>query len=251
MKSDFDHSRYQSLFDVTFSDREELIDLAARSNFELVEVKTSSNRRLFDDALNKLHYSGACQRVGRCMRLMVIMNNTWIGGIVLGSPFPNILVRDEALGLRVFITDYKDRNLSNPWSSRNVPYWKSLQKIVNHARAFVFPKYQGAGLGIRSQSLLFTQGVRLWEEKYKDEVFAFDNLCDKGDSKLFLYNGWTLVGTTKGYTSSSETIFSKRAFREKNTKIKNNIGLSMVGRKWEVWIRVVNQAVFENLHQHL
>ncbi len=245
IENDFDQAEYSSLFSEKFSSREELKLIANDAQFRLVEVKSPKIRYFFDDALNRLHYAKACQRVGRCMRLAVMMNNSWIGGIVLGSPFPNIFVRDEALGLRKFVNDYKARNLKNPWVRENFLYWKSLQTIVNHARAFIFPKYQGAGLGIKSQSLLFNQGVKLWEDKYNSKIYAFDNLCNKGDSKLFLYNGWTLVGETKGYSSSSEIVFSQRVKKEGITEVRNNSGLVKGKIQWQVWVKVVNPNIFE------
>jgi len=111
-----------------------------------IEVCDACWRRLYDAALDLVHYSGSCQRVGRCMRLAVVEDGEWVGGIVLGSTFPNILVRDEAVGLRQFVVDYRDRGLTNPWSRNNCLYWNNLQKVVNHARTFIFPQCQGRGL---------------------------------------------------------------------------------------------------------
>src|SRR2546426_10124823 len=99
-----------------------------------VEVLDCNWRKLFDEALDLVHYSQSCQRVGRCMRLAIVEHGQWVGGIVLGSTFPNILVRDEAVGLRKFVTNFRKRGLSNPWSRENKSYWRNLQRVVNHAR---------------------------------------------------------------------------------------------------------------------
>src|SRR5207237_3349007 len=106
-----------------------------------VEVRDSNWRKLFDEALDLTHYSYSCQRVGRCMRLAIVEDGLWVGGIVLGSTFPNILVRDENVGLRKFVINYKRRGLVNPWTRKNRSYWRNLQKVVNHARTFVFPQF--------------------------------------------------------------------------------------------------------------
>lgn len=204
-----------------------------------VEVLDSSWRHLFDETLNLVHYSRSCQRVGRCMRLAIIEDGQWVGGIVLGSTFPNILVRDENVGLRKFVTNYKKRGLVNPWTRDNKSYWKSLQKVVNHARTFVFPQFQGRGIGIRAHRLLLTEGVKMWEQKYRDKVYALDTLCTAGESKLFLVNGWKRAGLTKGYTLDRSRVFSKsmKVVDSRKMGIKNN-GALRKGKQsiqWWVW----------------
>src|SRR5438067_13823761 len=93
------------------------------SGLGFVEVCDREWRKLFDEALDLVHYSHSCQRVGRCMRLAIIEDGQWVGGIVLGSTFPNILVRDKDVGLRKFVTNYKKRGLKNPWTRDNKLYW--------------------------------------------------------------------------------------------------------------------------------
>jgi len=205
-----------------------------------VEVNDGAWRMLFDEALDLIHYSGSCQRVGRCMRLAVVEDGQWVGGIVLGSTFPNILVRDEAVGLRKFVTNYKKRGLRNPWSRDNKSYWNNLQKVVNHARTFIFPQFQGRGLGIRAHGLLLTEGVGLWEKKYRDKVYALDTLCTADESKLFLSNNWMRAGQTKGYSSNRSEVFSKpmKVLDDEAKGIKNNSALqkSENGTQWWVWV---------------
>jgi len=218
-----------------------------------VEIKDSQWRKLFDYALGSLHYAGACQRVGRCMRLAIIHDGKWVGGIVLGSPFPNIEVRDRALGLKRFVENYKQRGLMSPWQRENKLYWKALQRIINHARTFIFPMFQGRGLATLAHRHLLTEGVQLWERKYKDPVFALDNLCDQGDSKLFARNGWTLVGETKGYRSAPNSVFSKRVIKQGFKGVKNNTGLQLWpdGRRWLVWVKVINPKGLKDLELSL
>lgn len=207
---------------------------------KFAEVANSLWLRLFDHALKLTHYSGSCQRVGRCMRLAVIEDNQWVGGIVLGSTFPNILVRDEIVGLRKFVSNYKERGLSSPWSRENKLYWTNLQKVVNHARTFVFPQFQGKGIGIRAHKLLLTEGVKLWENKYKQPIYALDTLCTADESKLFLLNGWTRAGQTKGFTLDRTKIFSKKYEKldDKHKGILNNGSLSKKkdSVQWWVWV---------------
>jgi len=211
-----------------------------RKGLGFVEVVDSYWRKLFDEALGLIHYSGSCQRVGRCMRLAVVEDGQWVGGIVLGSTFPNILVRDEAVGLRKFVTNYKKRGLKNPWSRDNKSYWRNLQRVVNHARTFIFPQFQGRGLGIRAHGLLLTEGVKMWEQKYRDRVYALDTLCTADESKLFLSNNWIRAGQTKGYSSNRGEVFSKpmKVLDDEKSGIKNNSALqkSESGTQWWVWV---------------
>lgn len=202
--------------------------------FGFVEVTDPTWRRLFDLALDEIHYAGACQRVGRCMRLAIIEEGVWVGGIVLGSTFPNIKVRDEFFGLRKHIENWRERGLRSPWARENAEYWRELQKIVNHARTFIFPRFQGAGRGIRAHRLLLTEGIALWKEKYHDEVIGLDTLSLPMESRLFRDNGWVLVGQTKGYTSDRSRPFSKRAIGWK--EVRNNVGLRNGSERWYVWV---------------
>jgi GNAT superfamily N-acetyltransferase len=210
-----------------------------------VEVADSQWRKLFDEALDITHYAGSCQRVGRCMRLAIVENRNWVGGIVLGSTFANVLVRDEALGLRKYIENYKERGLTNPWNRNNHSYWKALQRIVNHARTFVFPEFQGRGIGIASHKLLLTEGIKLWEKKYRGKVYALDTLCTESDSKLFSKNGWTFAGQTKGYSSDPKKKFSNRLakFKIETIGTRHNVGLSGGSTKWMVWVRVLGKRI--------
>jgi GNAT superfamily N-acetyltransferase len=207
---------------------------------EFLEVQDRQWRKLFDEALDLIHYSFSCQRVGRCMRLAIVENGEWVGGIVLGSTFPNILVRDEAVGLRKHVINYKKRGLKNPWTSANKPYWKNLQKVVNHARTFVFPQFQGKGIGIRAHALLLTEGVKMWEKKYRENVYALDTLCTADESKLFLANGWKRVGQTKGYSLDRSKVFSKSlgVIDDRERGIRNNGGLrrGQQPTQWWVWV---------------
>lgn len=208
------------------------------AGLSFVEITNRKWKSINDEALDLIHYSRSVQRVGRCMRLAIIEDGEWAGGIVLGSTFPNILVRDTEVGLRKFVEDYKSRGLTNPWSRENRLYWENLQKVVNHARTFIFPKFQGRGIGIRAHRELLTTGKRMWERKYNDEVYAMDTLCTADDSKLFLRNGWRRAGQTKGYSSDRSKVLSNAigVKEDKDGGVVNNVGLTLGGTQWWVWV---------------
>lgn len=225
----------------------EMSNLQQNNNkgFYFAEVISSRLHKLFDLALDQIHYAGSCQRVGRCMRLAFMEEGKWAGGMVLGSTFPNILVRDEFLGLRKFVVDYKERGLRNPWMKENTSYWDALQKVVNHARTFVFPQFQGKGVGIRAHGLLLSEGIKLWEAKYASKAYAVDTLCTMPDSGLFRRNGWTCLGRTKGYSSDQSGVFSKRV--DGLESVKNNVGLCKRGRSWWVWAKVLKEGAIDDI----
>lgn len=214
-------------------------DLHSRRTVDFKVIQGAELRQLFDDALDLVHYAKSCQRVGRCMRLAIVSEENWVGGIVLGSTFPNIATRDQALGLKKYVIGFQSRGLRNPWSRTNTLYWQALQTIVNHARTFIFPEFQGCGLGKSAHRLLLSRGIKLWEQKYSHKVYALDTLCDQSDSGLFLANGWSHVGQTKGYTADYQRPFSsKRA-----APSINNAALRPGPRRWEVWVRTIRESL--------
>lgn len=197
-------------------------------------------RRAFDLALGEIHYAGPCFRVGRCMRLLISEKGHWVGGIVLGSTFPNVGVRDEILGLKRWCRNHQLRGLRSPWARENRAYWERLQRIVNHARTFVFPDDQGRGIGIRAHRLLLGQGLKHWEARYGDRVAALDTLCDSRDSGLFRRNGWVYAGRTAGYESDRS---SELVPMGAESELRNNVALKRGRIRWEVWVREVNNRL--------
>jgi hypothetical protein len=206
-------------------------------------ITSTDARRAFDEACQRLHYAGACHRVGRRMRLAVIENGEWVGGIVLGSPFPNLRPRDDAFGLTKYVRDWQQRGLANPWAQENRLYWSKLQLVVNQARAFVFPDFRGSRVGVRSHALLETEGRGLWEERY-GRLVGFDTLCTESKSKLFSDNNWTLVGRTLGYTRDSRTLLSQRVTSGIVQNVSDNAGLVLrpSGTRWWIWVRILRRV---------
>ena len=166
----------------------------------------------------------------------------WIGGVVLGSPFPNIRPRDDAFGISRYARNLADRGLENAWARENRDYWDRLQLVVNQARAFVFPQFAGKGLGIKMHRLLETQGRRLWEAKY-GTLAGFDTLCTEPTSRLFGDNGWTLVGRTKGFSRDPTRTLSRRVAQGALPDVRDNAALtaSPTGTKWWVWVRLLDR----------
>lgn len=205
----------------------------------LVPVESRSAKRVFDTACQQLHYAGACRRVGRRMRLAVVCRGRWVGGIMLGSTFPNLRPRDDAFGLTKWVVSWQERGLVSPWAAENHEYWRRLQQVVNQARAFVFPGEAGGGIGIRAHALLETEGLHHWESRY-ERAAGFDTLCDHDSSRLFTENGWRLVGRTLGHSRDPNTQLSRRVV-EDGRRVRDNAGLTErpEGARWWVWVRVL------------
>ena len=205
----------------------------------LVPISGWETKRAFDDACEIVHYAGACHRVGRRMRLAVVDKGRWVGGIVLGSTFPNLRSRDDAFGLTRWVVDWHERGLVSPWASENYQYWRRLQQVVNQARAFVFPTHAGGGVGVRAHALLETEGLHYWQLKY-ERVAGFDTLCNHSSSRLFTDNGWALVGRTLGHSRDPGSSLSRRV-TDQSLPVRDNAGLTAQpsGERWWVWIRVL------------
>jgi GNAT superfamily N-acetyltransferase len=179
-------------------------------------------------------------------------DEVWIGGIVLGSTFPNIDVRDEFLGLKAFVWGFRKKRLRNPWCRENTAYWSALQHVVNHARTFIFPRFQGQGLGVAAHRELLRTGLIHWERRYQQKIAALDTLCTHNDSQLFLRNSWRLIGNARGYTSNPSEVFSNRAFVRDWKTIRNNIALKRIRAKsarWWVWGVVTDQPLLDSIVQ--
>ena len=174
------------------------------------------------------------------MRLAIVRRSDWAGGIVLGSTFPNILVRDEALDLRQHVEGYRERGLVSPWASENHAYWTRLQGIVNHARTFVFPSHQGDGVGVDAHATLLDEGLGHWEDRY-GSAWAFDTLCTSSTSRMFKANGWTLAGRTAGYTRDAKRALSRRLADKTERRGRDNAGLVLRSDayRWWVWVRML------------
>jgi hypothetical protein len=106
--------------------------LSRRLSF--VPMTTREERTLFDEACALLHYAGSCRRVGRLLRLGIVSRGQWVGGIVLGSTFPNLRPRDDAFGLTRWVIDWKGRGLASPWASENDQYWRRLVSVAARTR---------------------------------------------------------------------------------------------------------------------
>jgi hypothetical protein len=212
------------------------------SGLRLIPITDKPLRTMFDIACEEIHYAGACQRVGRCMRLAIMLGPEWAGGVVLGSTFPGIRVRDDALHLRQYLCGYRERGLVSAWASENRDYWDRLQGVVNHARTFIFPEFQGAGLGVRAHDVLLGEGRMLWEARY-GSTWAMDTLCTSSDSRMFLDNGWELVGRTAGYSRDPKRPLSKRLEDQGDRKGRDNAGLSRrpSSYRWWVWVRKLGE----------
>jgi hypothetical protein len=204
----------------------------------LVPVTAMDARYTFDEACEQIHYAGACRRVGRRMRLAVVDRGRWVGGIVLGSTFPNLRPRDDAFDLTRWVVDWQVRGLISPWASENTQYWRRLQQIVNQARAFVFPSEAGRGIGVRAHQLLEGEGLHYWQAKY-ERAAGFDTLCNHQASRLFTENGWTLVGRTLGHSRDPGTDLSQRVMNQE-MRIRDNAALTAQpsGKRWWVWVWV-------------
>jgi hypothetical protein len=205
----------------------------------LVPLTSADERQAFDQACHLIHYAGACRRVGRLMRLAVMDKGHWVGGIVLGSTFPNLRPRDDAFGLTRWVVDWQARGLISPWASENSQYWGRLQQVVNQARAFVFPSAAGRRIGVRAHALLESEGLHYWQAKY-DRAAGFDTLCNRQTSRLFTANGWVLVGRTLGYSRDPGVRLSQRV-EDGTMRVRDNAALTAIprGERWWVWVRVL------------
>ena len=148
---------------------------------KLQEIKRTDERLLAD---MKVHYSAPRGFVGRNICYAVMWDGDYFGGIVGGSATRFLPGR----------SDYLRENC--------IP--ESLNNIVNNIFFHVERRKGAYPCRNFTQKVLarFRQQItRRWYEKYGDPVHAFETLVElprKGD--CYLRDGWTELGTTKGFT---------------------------------------------------
>jgi hypothetical protein len=151
----------------------------------------------FTEALQQLHYAGSCKSVGRFLRLMLLDDSRWVGGLIIRNALPIVQCRDEFFGINQF-------RKSGRIPKSGSPYWDKLNRIVNMARAFIFEEFQGLGYGTKMIQLLETDAVKIWKRKYGFLPIGYDCLdnAPPEKAKIFLNNGWDFIGRTRGYSHS-------------------------------------------------
>lgn len=133
-----------------------------------------------------IHYSQPKGFVGRNICYAIMYDYTYYGSIVGGSATLHLSGRDDFFGL-----------------SKETKKEK-LGSIINNIFYHIEKKNGKYPLRNFTQQVLELFRERVvpdWEYAYDNEVIGFESLVElprKGE--LYLRDGWTNVGTTKGYT---------------------------------------------------
>jgi hypothetical protein len=112
---------------------------------------------------------------------------------VLRNTIPHVTCRDQ------FFRLYSFRHGGRFPSARS-KYWQLLNQIVNIGRIFVFPEFQGMGIGISIVGLAETTAIAYWRDIYDSKVKGLDclDLATPKHAKIFTENGWAYLGRTTG-----------------------------------------------------
>lgn len=153
--------------------------------FKLTEISRKHPRLLRDMAA---HYSQPKGLVGRTICYGVSFDNVYYGAIVAGSATKHLPGREAFLGLG--------------------PTNRILNNIINNT--FFHIERQNGKYPMRNFLLEIIKEFRAasvyhWQERYGDQVLAFESLVElprTGD--IYLRDGWTEVGQTKGFTCKRE-----------------------------------------------
>ena len=156
---------------------------------------TDSESQEFNDALVRLHSAGACHPVGRFLRLVAHESGAWVGGFVLRSTIPHVACRDRFFEL--YAHEKRGR-----FASSDSAYWRELNEIVNIGRIFVFPDFQGRGVGVAIVRIAESTAKKFWRELYQTRVRGLDclDLAPPDKARIFTENGWTFLGRTSGHS---------------------------------------------------
>ena len=145
-------------------------------------ITKRTDSRLIERMLT--HYSKPKGFVGRNICYAVMCNGLYFGHIVGGSATLHLPGRNEFLN----ITKSNLNSVIN-----NIFFNVSIPKELD--------KYPCRNFTSEVVKTWRDRIVSDWKNKYEDEVIGFETLVEKprtGD--LYIKDGWTLVGETKGYS---------------------------------------------------
>ena len=133
-----------------------------------------------------IHYSQPKGFVGRNICYAVIFDGQYFGGIVGGSSTLHLIGRDEFF--RITKENKRDK----------------LVQIVNNIFYHVAPigeRYPTRNFTVKVLARFREQIARDWKAKYGDSVIGFESLVElPRTGEVYLRDGWTEVGITKGQT---------------------------------------------------
>ena len=131
-----------------------------------------------------VHYSKPKGFVGRNICYAVMYNGLYFGHIVGGSATLHLAGRNE------FLNTTKS-NLNN--IVNNIFFNVSIPKDLN--------KYPCRNFTSKVVKEWRNKITIDWKDKYGDEVLGFETLVEKPRTgNLYIKDGWSLVGETKGYS---------------------------------------------------
>jgi GNAT superfamily N-acetyltransferase len=193
---------------------------------------SANESKAFNQTLKHLHYAGACYPVGRFLRLMVFERDSWVGGFVLRGTIPHVTCRDKFFGL------YRFRRRGRFPAARS-GYWRRLNEIVNIGRIFVFPEFQGMGIGAGIVRLASSCSKTYWKNMYDAPVRGLDclDLAPPQHARIFTDNGWQFLGLTTGHSRDGR---APSMGQSKSARHKKLPSLSKIHRPWYVYGTFVN-----------
>ncbi len=153
------------------------------NRMRLVKVCSESSRKLFNHIVKTYHsYVPKTMFTGRRIDYLIMIDNTCIGAIGLGSAVLSLKARDEYIGW-----DKKTR-------------LKNLNMIANNWR-FTLTDKAPKNSGTKALSLLVKHGVKDWMSEYNTKLVLLETLVEAPHrGTVYKASGWIYVGKTKGYT---------------------------------------------------
>lgn len=170
----------------------------------ILEVMKRTDLRILNNML--IHYSQPKGFVGRNICYAILCDSTYYGSIVGGSATLHLPNRNE------FFNGCALNNIVN-----NIFY--HVEKVNN--------SYPMRNFTIEVLKEFRNKISTDWENKYGDIVVGFESLVELPRSgEIYLRDGWTEIGVTKGYTckrisgKSTDSWTGKRVWDYKNLRPK-------------------------------
>lgn len=176
---------------------------------ELRRIKNSDPKLRRDMSV---HYSAPKGFVGRNICYAVLFDEVYYGSIVAGSATLHLACRDQFFSLNSDKLAMLGRIINNTFfhlEKVNGKYplrWQFARKVLTAFR---------------------TVSVIDWQEKYGESVIGFESLVELPRAgTIYLQDGWSDVGETKGYTckrtagKGTDSWTGKRVWDTKNLRPK-------------------------------
>ena len=155
---------------------------------ELMQVCGSDLEPLWNELVQRYHYLGHKQLLGKRLKYLVFIENSPVAALSWSAPAKKLDARDRFIG----------------WS--NELRLKSLFRIAGNSRFVIFPWAQIQNFGSYILGMNLRRLQEDWAEKYHEKLLLVETFIDPSffQGTVYKASNWRKLGETKGYTKQGK-----------------------------------------------